>query len=200
MSFVLHRSDGALLATDRPIVKACDRRHLTDALALIERLRTESAAADTARETAEAEARRRGHEAGYAAGRTAFAEAIAALAAQASADRVQAETEVAALALTALRQIAGDLGDASVMQGVALRAARAVVPQGPVAIEVAPAIAAEVEAGLARLDPGAEVTVRADPTLGERQCRVTGPDSRIIADLDRQIAGVAERWGVADES
>jgi flagellar biosynthesis/type III secretory pathway protein FliH len=181
-------------------VKACDRGHLTDALALIERLRTESAAADTARETAEAEARRRGHEAGYAAGRTAFAEAIAALAAQASADRVQAETEVAALALTALRQIAGDLGDAAVMQGVALRAARAVVPQGPVAIEVAPIIAAEVEAGLARLDPGAEVTVRADPTLGERQCRVTGPDSRIIADLDRQIAGVAERWGVADES
>lgn len=200
MSFVLHLRDGALLATDRPIVKAGDRARLTDALALIERLRTEAAAADAAREAAEAEARHRGHDEGYAAGRAAFADAINALAAQATADRAQAETEVAALALTALRQIAGDLGDAAVMQGVALRAARAVVPQGPVAIEVAPAIAAEVEAGLARLDPGAEVTVRADPSLGERQCRVTGPDSRIIADLDRQIAGVAERWGVADES
>ncbi|PCD03211.1 hypothetical protein COC42_01975 [Sphingomonas spermidinifaciens] len=199
MSFILHRSEGSLLATDRPIVKAGERAHLTDALALIGRLRAEAAAADTARAAAEDEARRRGHDEGYAAGRAAFADAIAAVAAQASEDRARQETEVAALALTALRQIAGELGDAAVMQGVALRAARAVVPQGPVAIEVAPAIAAEVEAGLGRLDPGAEVTVRADPTLGERECRVTGPDSRIIADLDRQIAGVAERWSVSDE-
>lgn len=200
MSFVLHRSDGALLATDRPIVKARDRAHLTDALALIDRLRTEAADADAARENAEAEARRRGHDEGYAAGRAAFADAIAMLAAQANAHRALAESEVAALALTALRQIAGDLGDAVVMEGVALRAARAVVPHGPVTIEVAPAIAAEVEAGLARLDPGADVTVLADPSLGERQCRVTSADSRIIADLDHQIAGLAERWSVADES
>lgn len=195
MSFVLHRSADTLLAADRPIVKARDRAHLTDALALIERLRTEAADADAARAAAEAEARRRGHEEGYAAGRAAFADAIATLAAQASAHRALEESEVAALALTALRQIAGDLGDAAVMQGVAIRAARAVVPQGPVIIEVAPGIAAEVEAGLARLDPGAEVTVRADPSLAERQCRVTGPDSRIIADLDHQIASLAERWG-----
>lgn len=200
MSFILHRSDGALLATDRPIVKAGDRTHLSDALALIERLRAEAAVADAARKAAEVEARSRGHDEGHAAGRAAFADAIAALAAQASEHRAQAESEVAALALTALRQIAGELGDATVMQGVALRAARAVVPQGPVAVEVSPTIAAEVEAGLARLAPGADVTVRADATLGERQCRVTGPDSRIIADLDHQIAGVAVRWGIADES
>ncbi|WP_315760396.1 hypothetical protein [Sphingomonas sp. Y38-1Y] len=199
MSYVLHRSDTALLAARGPIVKAGERAHLTDAIALIGRLQADAAAADAARAQAETEARQRGHDEGYAAGRAAFADAIAALAAQGAAHRAHEESEIATLALTALRQIAGDLGDAEVMQGVALRAARAVVPQGPVVVEVSPAIAAEVEAGLARLDPGTEASVRVDPTLGDRQCRVTGPDSRIIADLDRQLAELGERWGVTDE-
>jgi type III secretion protein L len=199
MTYLLLRNDGeTLLATDRPIVKAGERAALTDALALLDRLRDEHALATAARDAAEEEARRRGHAEGFAEGRRAFADAIARIAEQTSAHRAHEESEIAALALAALRQIAGELGDAAVMQGVALRAARAVVPQGPVTVEVAPLIATEVEEGLARLDGGAEVTVRPDPALGERQCRVTGPDSRIIADLDHQLAELADRWKVAD--
>jgi type III secretion protein L len=197
MSFVLHQSDTDLLVASGPIVKAADRGRLADALALLDRLRRDAETAAARQRAAEVEAAAHGRAQGYDAGRRAFAEAIARLAEQANAHRVREEAEIATLAMTALRQIAGEIGDPAVMQGVALRAARTAIAQGPVVVEVAPAIAVEVEQGLAKLDPGAEVTVRPDPSLGERQCRISGPEGRIIADLDRQLDELAERWGVA---
>ncbi|MGF7146935.1 flagellar biosynthesis/type III secretory pathway protein FliH [Sphingomonas zeicaulis] len=190
---VLHNDGYTLLATDRPIVKAHERQPIGDAILLLDRLKTEGQRRDAGIAAAESEARERGYREGYDSGRRDFVEAVTNLAAQHEADRRQREQEIASLALAALRQIAGEIGDAETMQGVALRAARAVVPQGPVTIDVSPTIAVEVEAGLARVE--GEIVVRADPDLGERQCRVSGPDSRIIADLDRQFDEVAERWG-----
>ncbi|AHE54854.1 hypothetical protein [Sphingomonas sanxanigenens] len=190
---VLHNDGHALLVTDRPIVKAHERQPIADAILLLDRLKTEGQRRDAGVAAAEAEARERGYREGYETGRRDFVDAVSNLAAQHEADRRQREQEIASLALAALRQIAGEIGDAETMLGVALRAARAVVPQGPVTIEVSPAIATEVEAGLARVE--GEIVVHADPDLGERQCRVSGPDSRIIADLDRQLDELAERWG-----
>lgn len=198
MSYHLLYSDShSLLASDTPVVKARERQPLADAMALLERLRTEAIRRDNAAMLVETQARERGYREGFENGRREFVDAVARLAAQAEAHRRQEEEEVASLALAALRQIAGELGDAAMMQGVALRAARAVVPQGPVTVEVAPAIAPEVEAGLATIEGEVTITVRADPLLGERQCRITGPDSRIIADLDHQLDELAGRWGTA---
>ncbi|WP_423605043.1 hypothetical protein [Sphingomonas sp. MS122] len=198
MSYHLLYSDGhSLLASDTPVVKARERQPLADAMALLDRLRAEAVRREGAAAIVETQARERGYRDGYENGRREFSEAVARLSAQADAHRRFGEEEIASLALAALRQIAGELGDAAMMQGVALRAARAVVPQGPVTVEVAPTIAPEVEAGLATIEGEATITVRADPLLGERQCRITGPDSRIIADLDRQLDELAERWGTA---
>ena len=198
MSYHLLYSDShSLLASDTPVVKARERQPLADAIALLDRLRAEAVRRESAAAAVEAEARERGRREGFETGRREFAEAVARLSAQADAHRRLEEEEIASLALAALRQIAGVLGDAAMMQGVALRAARAVVPQGPVTVEVAPAIAPEVEAGLATIEGDATIAVRADPLLGERQCRITGPDSRLIADLDRQLDELAERWGTA---
>lgn len=198
MSYHLLYSDShALLASDTPVIKARERQPLADAMALLERLRAEAIRRESAAAAVEAEARDRGYREGFETGQRAFAEAVARLSAQADAHRRFEEEEVASLALAAVRQIAGELGDAAIMQGVALRAARAVVPQGAVTVDVAPAIAPEVEAELARIEGDVTITVRADPLLGERQCRITGPDSRIIADLDHQLDELAERWGTA---
>lgn len=194
---VLHNDGHALLATDRPIVKAHERQPIADAILLLDRLKTEGQRRDAGIAAAETEARERGYREGYETGRRDFVAAVTNLAVQHEADRRREEQEIASLALAALRQIAGEIGDAETMQGVALRAARAVVPQGPVSIEVSPAIALEVEAGLRRIEGETVIVVRADPELDERQCRVTGPDSRIIADLDRQLDELAERWGTA---
>lgn len=194
---LLYSASHALLASDTPVVKAREREPLADAMTLLERLRVEAIRREGMAASVESEARERGYREGFEAGRLQFAEAVARLTAQADAHRRFKEEEIGSLALAALRQIAGDLGDAAIMQGVALRAARAVVPQGAVTVDVAPAIAPEVEAGLARIDGDVTITVRADPLLGERQCRITGPDSRIIADLDRQLDELAERWGTA---
>lgn len=196
MSYHLLYSDShALLASDTPVIKARERQPLADAMALLERLRAEAVRRENAATVVEADARDRGYRDGVEAGRREFIDAVARLTAQADAHRRFEEEEIASLALAALRQIAGELGDAAIMQGVALRAARAVVPQGVVTVDVAPAIAPEVEAGLAAIEGDVTITVRADPLLGERQCRITGADSRIIADLDRQLDELAERWG-----
>lgn len=196
MSYHLLHSDGhALLVSDGPIVKAKERPALNDAFALLDRLREEAARRSDAAAAAEREARDLGYREGHAAGQAAFARAIADLAVQAEAHRQTEEAEIASLALAAVRQIAGQVGDAAMMQGVALRAVQAVAPQGSVIIEVPPAIAAQVEAGLASGE-GHSITVRVDPSLGERQCRVSGPNSRIIADLDRQIDELSERWKI----
>lgn len=198
MSYHLLYSDShSLLASDTPVVKARERQPLADAMALLERLRAEAVRRATAAASVESEARERGYREGFEAGRREFADAVACLSAQADAHRRLEEEEIASLALAALRQIAGELGDAAMMQGVALRAARAVVPQGPVTVEVAPTIAPEIEARLAKTEGEAAIVVRADPLLGERECRITGPDSRIIADLDHQFDELAERWGSA---
>lgn len=197
MSYHLLHSDGhALLVSDSPIVKAKERPALDDAFALLDRLREEAARRSDAAAAAEREARDLGYREGHAAGQAAFARAIADLAVQAEAHRQTEEAEIASLALAAVRQIAGQVGDAVMMQGVALRAVQAVAPQGPVVVDVPPAIAAQVEAGLASAAEGHSITVRVDPSLGDRQCRVSGPNSRIIADLDHQIDGLAERWKI----
>jgi flagellar biosynthesis/type III secretory pathway protein FliH len=197
MSYYLLHSDGqALLASDRPIVKAKERPALDDAFTLLDRLREEAARRSEVAATVEHEARERGYREGHAAGQAAFARAIADLAVQAEAHRQTEEAEIASLALAAVRQIAGQVGDAAMMQGVALRAVQAVAPQGSVIVDVPPSIAAQVEAGLASAEEGHSITVRIDPSLGERQCRVSGPNSRIIADLDRQIDELSERWKI----
>lgn len=197
MSYHLLHSDGyALLVSDQPIIKAKERRALNDAFALLDRLREEAARRSNAAAAVEREARERGYREGHAAGQAAFARAISDLAVQAETHRRTEEAEIASLALAAVRQIAGQVGDAAMMQGVALRAVQAVAPQGPVIVDVPPAIATQVEAGLVSAEEGHSITVRVDPSLGERQCRVSGPNSRIIADLDYQISELAERWKI----
>lgn len=197
MSYHLLHSDGhALLVSDRPIVKAKERLALDDAFILLDQLHEEAARRSDTAAAVEREARERGYREGLAAGQAAFARAIADLAVQAETHRRTEEAEIASLALAAVRQIAGQIGDAAMMQGVALRAVQAVAPQGPVIVDVPPAIAAQVEAGLVSAEEGHSITVRVDPSLGERQCRVSGPNSRIIADLDHQIDELAERWKI----
>jgi type III secretion protein L len=55
-----------------------------------------------------------------------------------------------------------------------------------------------VEEALAGGQDGTTIVVTALPGLGDHQCRITAPDGRIIADLDVQMAALAQRWELSD--
>lgn len=197
MTWLLIEQGDTLLATDRPIVKAPERPVLNDAIALLREVRDQRAAEIAAALFAREQAEREGHAAGVESGRRAFAEAVARLSAQTVAHHRREEAEIAQLALAALRHMVAGLGDEAMMAGIARRAVAAVMPAEQVLVETSEAMLAPVTAALGDHEASEGVTVRADPALGDRQCRITAADGRVIADLDVQLAALEERWGTA---
>ncbi|WP_066544033.1 MULTISPECIES: FliH/SctL family protein [unclassified Sphingomonas] len=200
MSFYLIRANrDALLASDRPIVRAGDREPLADAVALFDMLERERHAGREAVATVEREAAARGFAAGEAAGMQRFADAVAAVAGEALRHREMLEHQVAELALTALHRMVDTLDDEAVIRGIARRAVADLVGAGPVTVEVSESVAPVVERALAEMDAGA-IIVRGDPALDDTQCRVIVGDSRIIADRDVQIEAIRLRLEHADDA
>lgn len=196
--YLLHNDGAALIATDRPVIRAADAGAIAEARDLLTAIH-EYGADRAARIAIETQAAvERGRAEGFAEGRAAFAAAIAELAGQAARDARESENALAALALAAVRQMLGAIGDEVVMTGIARRAVAAVTPGGVITVEVPPTLQQPVLAALADHHGEGEVHVIADPALEIHQCRVSGADGRIIADLDVQIAALAERWELAD--
>jgi type III secretion protein L len=197
MSWLLVEQGDHLLATDRPIVKAPERAALTDTNALLREVRGQRAAEAAAVAEAREQARFEGHAEGVESGRRAFAEAVARLSAQTVAHHRREEADIAQLALAALRHMVAGLGDEAMMAGIARRAVAAVMPAEQVLVETSEAMLGPVTAALGDHEGAEGVTVRADLALGDRQCRITAADGRVIADLDVQLAALEERWGAA---
>jgi flagellar biosynthesis/type III secretory pathway protein FliH len=194
--YLLQRGGDALLATGRPVLKAGEQPALRDSFQLLARLREADAARETSAAMAERDARERGWQAGFAEGQRAFAEAVAEIAAQAARHRDAREAEIASLAVAALHKMVGMIGDEIMMAGIAQRAVAAVTSRGPILVETSEAMCGGIEAALAGQE-AEEVNVRVDPALGDRQCRITAPDGRIIADLDLQLDALEKRWETA---
>ncbi|MDF0490011.1 FliH/SctL family protein [Sphingomonas sp. H39-1-10] len=196
--YFLHNDGAALIATDQPVIRAGDAGAIAEARDLLATVR--AYAADTAaRVAAETQAAiERGRAEGFADGRARFVAAIAELTAQATRREREREGELAALALAAVRQMLGAIGDAAVTAGLACRAVAAVAPGGTITVEVPPALQQPVIDALADHHGDGAVQVVADAALEIGQCRVSGADGRIIADLGVQLAALAERWELAD--
>lgn len=198
MAFHLIYSDShSLLASDSALIRTADHGALKDAATILAAVSAARAQQENALAAAHAEATAAGRASGETAGRAAFADAIAALVQQVEDDRDRREEEVATLALAALRQMVGTLGEPALMGGIARRAVEAVGATGPVVVVVSPAMAAPVGEALATLPAHVTAELRPDERLADDQCRLTGPDGRIIADLPVQLAAFEQRWEVA---
>lgn len=199
MAFHLIHADGrSLLASDRPLLRAAERKPVEDAAALLAQVRDWHDRQEAALVKERAAAIEQGRISGEAEGRAAFAEAITTLTAQAQADAERRDEDVAALALAALRQMVGALADEERMAGIAKRAVEALGSRGPVVVDVSEAMRPYVEEAFADLPSQTEVSVRGQEGLGDDQCRLTAPDGWIVADVDVQVQSVAKRWEVAD--
>lgn len=195
MTFHLIHDDGhALLGTDRAVVKARDVNRLHEASALLDHLRALHTETEAQCRTAQATAREEGLREGREQGRAAFAAAIADITLQAREDRLAQEQQIADLALAALRRMVDEIGEEAMLVGAARRAVASVLPAEDVTVQVAPALADALAQALGTDERTATVAVRPDPELLPHQCRVATTAGRVIADLDRQIAAIEDRW------
>lgn len=198
MTFHLVHDDGhALIASDRPVVKARDALALREAAELLTHLRALHADAATHHAEAERIAREDGLRRGEEQGRAQFTAALADIVRQACEDRLAQEQQIADLALAALRRMVEDIGDEAMLVGAARRAVASVLPAHDIQVHVAPELAQAVATALADDERTAVVTVRPDPELLAHQCRVATDAGRVIADIDRQIAAIEDRWSTA---
>jgi type III secretion protein L len=199
MSFIVLRADRfATALADDPVIPAAELRQLQGAMALFEE-------ADLVRRDAGEQAdaaRRAAHEAGFAEGRREGAEAGATdvraelfrLAIRDGEERRARRAEVAALALEVVRRIAGEIGDAALVAGLADRATAALVPDTIATVRVAPA---QIDAVSARLANRPGILVEADTALAPTDCVVETALGTTRAGLDTQLAQIEAAWSGA---
>lgn len=196
MSFlVLHADRLATALTDDPLVSADDVGRMQDAIALLAeagRIRAGTGETiDAARESARAE--------GFAAGR---AEGLAAAESERQAElfritlrdselQRERQKDIARLALEVVRRIAGELGDGTMVAGLAERAAAQLAPDTVAVVRVAPGA---IEAVRERLDGRSGLSVEADPLLAGQDCVIETALGRTHAGLDTQLAQIERMW------
>lgn len=192
MSYVvLHADQFTTALATNPIVPSAQVDRFRDALRLFEeagRVREEARGSiDEARGEGRAEGFEAGRREGRAAGEEEMRGELLRLTERAQADEPRRRAEIAALALEVVRRIAGEVGDAAMVAGLAERAAAAVSPDLTAVVRVAPAAAAAVSA---RLGDRPGVAVEEDPALGPTDCVVETPYGRTHAGLEVQLAQV----------
>lgn len=195
MTFHLVHTDGAtLLSSDTAVIKRAERADFVDAAAL---LRAAAAIRDEASAAAEA-ARRDGRAEGLAEAReaveAALAEQIASFAEAIQRHEESRRADIAAAALAAVHAIIGGLDDETLVTGIVERTLARLPADGPITVQLAPAMA---EGLAARLVDLSHVAVVANPALGPTDCVLRTSAGQVIAGLSVQLDALAKRWGVA---
>lgn len=192
---VLHADRFATALTDDPIIPAADLAALGEAAALLAAAGTIKADAERAVAVAREAGRADGYEDGHAAGLEAGAADIRAelfrLAIRDGEERRQRQDEIATIALEVVRRIAGEIGDAQIVAGIAERATAALAPDTIATVRVAPP---QVEAVAARLADRAGIRIEGDPTLAMTDCVVETALGATHAGLETQLAQIAAAW------
>ena len=129
--------------------------------------------------------------------RDALISAISELSDGFTAENMRREDNVAKAAMAVVEKLIDATPDAELVRGLAARALSQCGPESEaIRVFVAPQWADDLDQAFAK-NPCVEVA--GDPSLDRFACRVISGDGRIIADLDKQLASLRERWGLADE-
>jgi flagellar biosynthesis/type III secretory pathway protein FliH len=195
---VLHADRLTTALTDDPLVPAQHVGRMQDALALLAEAgtlrRTAQDAIAAARDAAHAEGFVAGREEGLAAAETERQAELFRIALRDGELQRERQKDIARLALEVVRRIAGELGDATVVAGLADRAAAQLAPDSVAVVRVAPGAA---EAVRARLEGRVGLSVEGDPLLGPRDCVIETALGRSHAGLESQLAQIERMWSGA---
>ena len=185
----------AFIATPSARISGDDVRQFRDVGELLSE-------AKVIRDAAEAEAeaaRAQGYADGKAAAQAEFADALGTaldeLGASFAAEHQRREREVSRAAMAVIEQLIGTYPADEIVAGLAAQALHtAGAGEDDCVVEVAPVVAEAVSLRLA--DARQPMRVIANPDLPALACRVVTGEGRIIADLDKQLASLRERWGI----
>ena len=196
MTFVVLHADRLTTAlADDPIVPAADLASFSGALDLLAEATRVRADVEADAERARQAAKQEGHAIGVAEGRAAGAAEIRAelfrLAMQDREDRLKRQGEIATLALEVVRRIAGEVGDAEIVAGLAAKASAGLVPDTVVVVRVPPAA---FDATLARLGERPGLAIEADADLAATDCVIETALGRTHGGLEVQLAHIAAAW------
>jgi type III secretion protein L len=196
MSYLLLASaPSAVLLTDDPILRREDVARLNDAAEVVAGLEAHRQAA---RDAAAAEGFAQGHAEGAAKAAREAAETLAGVHAALQAERARLRASSAALALDIVRRIAAGLAPEEVLAALAEQAARALLPEEPIGVRVAPDAVGAVSR---RLWPiGARIEVHGDPDLPAGDCVLDTPSGRTHAGLEVQLKALETVFASRDEA
>jgi flagellar biosynthesis/type III secretory pathway protein FliH len=182
------------LASSSPLIKASERQHFSDALALLESAEQKASTADAAYEAARAE----GYEQGLLQAQRDTGAAIATetekLALAVAEIRSAYEARVAEAAFAAASAIVGALDDCEAAARIVEMQLARRNSEEAVKVHVAPATAEKLSDRLG-LSPAVEII--SDPALPPTACRIVTGEGRIMADLSLQLETLRQRWGLA---
>lgn len=194
------------LASDRRVLRASEVPPLlqaADVLAELQALRaSEQARLDAAAEAARAQGHQRGLAQGQAEARDQLGRALAALAHQQETARSQVQQALPHLALEVARKLLGTLSTDSILAGLAVQAARELLPARTWRLQVHPTQVATLRAALQAADPDdkaglAQAEIVPDTHLADTDCRLTTEFGTADASLATQVQRLAQAWGVA---
>jgi len=206
MSFLLwQREAGVAIASARLVLRADEVPALRDAQQLRDDLdslrREQHARVQAACSAAHAEGLAAGLQEGRAQARDEIAATLAALATTAAQHEARRRADVATLALQVARKLLGEIDDAQRLAALAREASREMLPAPRLTLRVHPQRAEAVRAQLQRMAARDNESVPAYEVLADDgcaldDCRIDSELGSADASLDRQLARLAQAWGV----
>lgn len=205
MSYLLWQRDRPVgVGSTRVVLRAADVPLLADAQRLRDKLEQLNEEAAQRIAAAAEDARVQGYVAGreqaVREARDEMAQQLAGIARQAAAERETLRGEVAALALSVVRKLMGQLPADGVLAALAQNAAREQLGAPSMTLFVHPdrveAVRTQLSA-IVQADPAEpRLDVKADPECKPDVCRIETEFGTIDASLEAQLSRIAAAWGV----
>lgn len=189
------RSGDALLRLPSARIPAEDVGRMRDAMQLLEEVRSAREEAEQDSRRLRSEARREGREEAFGELVEGLANALQEFADGTARENARREAAVADAALRATQRLIGIQANEDIAAGLA-REALSHTQGGRQRVVVGPGLGGAVRERLADVP---DIEVMEDSTAGAFACRVETPHGTVIADLDAQLATLAERWGATTD-
>ncbi len=197
MSYFLFNTGEQALGMESPLIKASDRAAFANAVELLaytEQLKSQIDDAYSA-------AKQRGYADGLAAGNEAvrgeFQREILVLAQSiAAADKARNE-QIAAAAIAGAQAIVGAIDQTDAMRGIIDQVIKRIDKDQAISVHIHPdhhtALAENAEFP-------SNITLVSNGALGPTDCEIVTANGKVIANMELQLAGLAQRWGVIDST
>lgn len=193
MSYFLVNTGEQALGLQSPLIKASDRVVFTNAVELLaytEQLKSQVDDAYSA-------AKQRGYADGLAAGNVAvcaeFQHEILTLAQSIAAADTARNEHIAAAAIAGAQAIVGAIDQTDAMRGIIDQVIKRIDKDQAISVHIHP------DHHVALTDNGefpANIALVSNSKMGPTDCEIVTANGKVIANMELQLAGLAQRWGV----